>query len=189
MEKLKVYPIELRATRINTPLAKADSNYDLYFVSEREINKDDWFCYKHFGEWVGPIRFIGDSEINNKENINRRPRFYFKVEATTDTDIGLPAISKSFVEKWVQQGKIEHVYIELQACCIEAGYNCICEHKGESNWAGQYLIRTNPAKQVIIIPLKDSWNREEVIQIIENAVAESIPRENLSVREWFNQNY
>ena len=62
----------------------------MHLVSKKEIKENDWYLYKHFGEWIPPCKFKGDDEINTKQNLNSKPRFFFKVEATTDKKLDLP---------------------------------------------------------------------------------------------------
>lgn len=130
-----------------TPGGVQDSKYTqhLYLVSDREIKKDNWIWDKR-DNWFGQA----DKPMHPdyiKEN-------YRRVEATTDKSLNLPLIPHSFIQEYVdKQGKIDKVAIQLY-------------HRG-----GKELVSA-PYNEVIILPIKDSWNREELKTELKMAFAE-----------------
>lgn len=175
--KLKVYPIMLPAKSNKGVLWKTwnsdklsctvdaddiEEFYHLYFCSDREIKEGDWFIY---GD--KPTRLDkGTGEVFSK-----------RIEATTDKSLGLPLIPESFVKEWVEkQGKIEYVYIKMTNRPPMMSTNL-----------GEFIPSENANGEVIILPTKDSWNREELkAELFRLWEPGDYP---LTFDEWFDKNY
>jgi len=186
MDKLKVYPIMIPTTDISSPLFKGrktgtvgltggslSGDQHLYLVSDREIKEGD--CY--YNSINGRIYKDAGAGVYDK--------IFKKVEATTNLLLGLPIIPKSFIEEYVQkQGKIETVYIQQY----------LWEDKSRYTPDIRY-------GEVIILPVKDSWNREEhkkgALDAINWYIGLRWPGKNLALtylnildfNEWFDKNY
>lgn len=203
--KLKVYPIIIGG---NGPISngfdemakRVMSNYvegyhqHLYLISDEE-KKDETQCI-----CVDKVRSNSQSENKNSQvspfvnwlrtNVCESCK---KIEATTDPSLELPLIPQSFVDEWIEKkGKIEYVYVQTRTgeeLCITM----------DEFFTG--LILTDQL-EVIIVPIKNSFNREEVIDInnayynyLNDAIMNCthIPRPNghlaMNFDEWFDENY
>lgn len=190
MDKLKVYPLML-PTHDESPLYMAglipkvyigrvgsgttSGNQHLYLISDREIKKD-WKGVAYKSDVVGKVfkHFYTTNIWYNDAKI---------VEATTDPSLGLPLIPKSFIQEWVEKhGKIEYVYISFS-------FN----DSSDFNSNPQRLLPS--IREVMILPVKNSWNSEEIKTIYksfrqdnkESAVIGGPPY--WTFDEWFDKNY
>ena len=130
----------------------------LYLISSREIKESDWFIY--------------DSIITNTGKINlpmSTPKY--RIEATTDPSLGLPLIPTKWIEEVYvpSQGKIK------QVCLKSNDQGKIPDCYDEQQWREEdydtkkKCLQWSPTlegrggeRHVIILPIKDSWNREEL---------------------------
>lgn len=139
----------------------------LYLVLDREIKEGDYYIdtlAKHQKVWKMYPEGI-DLSLNEMR----------RIEATTDKSLGLPLIPQSFIEEYVsKQGKINKVYIELENAF---------EHLSPND-SPIWQVKLDKEDEVIILPVKDSWNREE----LANAFLAG-QHSSLSFDEWFNKNY
>lgn len=116
----------------------------LYLVSDREIKEGDWDYLPSTGK-IRKRHSLTYTYIPGER----------LVEATTDKSLGLPLIPQSFIEEYVQkQGKIDKVKIKLP------------ETMGCGNYEVFEYLKTLPY-EVIILPIKNSWNRENMQQAFE----------------------
>jgi hypothetical protein len=124
----------------NTPF-----NQHLYITSNEEIKKSDWY-YNERRKTVEQGNFM----INTCELI-----FCKKIIATTDTSLGLPQPSKSFIQAYIkaynENKPITKVLVEM-----ESAFNIptIYDYK---------QIKVNSSNEITIKKIKDSYTREEVI--------------------------
>lgn len=159
----------------------------LYLVSAREIKEGD--CY-----WNS----INARAYKNAEAGEYDPIFK-KIEATTDPSLGLPLIPSSFIEEYVQkQGKIDKAYIEIYP-------KGLAEHLGYEYGEPRAVLgeredqaKNHPDGVVIILPVKDSWNREELREAMwlahkrgdtESWRSEYDKQKREEFDRWFDKNY
>jgi hypothetical protein len=164
----------------------------LCITSDDEIKEGDWYLTTentiHKKGNNKESMFVGGTNGKNK-----------KIIATTDNslteytdrevngfsgDVSLPQIPKSFVEHYIAEynkgnviTKIMVEYEETKGTC-DCYYTKFCkapEHlktgelcKDEQN----YNLKVNPDNTINIKPIKDSWNREEVVQLLLNCCGE-----------------
>lgn len=149
----------------------------LYLVSDREIKKGDWIYNSLNNDLTTAINF---------EWIKIHIRYLKKVEATANPSLGLPLIPESFVKEWVEkQGKIESVYISSKT--RRTVYTR--DEKGKETCPTDY------PEEVIILPTKDSFTREEVRKIVHDAkcrfgspnLEDYVSKKEID--EWFDKNY
>lgn len=137
----------------------------LYLVSDREIGPYEWF-------YASDHMSINKNEWKNSKALKQEFPWYHKIEATTDKSLGLPLIPTSFIEEYIQkQGKIDKVYIRTQTFS-----------NGES-----LVFYKVTDREVVVMPVKDSWNREEFK--FEMACAFGAGKSTGLFSEWFNKNY
>lgn len=147
--------------------------YHLYLVSDRNIRKGDYFLNGMNNlSLATKDTFIGDW-------YNVTSKSCRKIEATTDKSLNLPLIPHSFVEKYIQaQRKIDRVSISIYY-----------DRANITDAALDY-----PGGEVIIIPVKDSWNREELKTELNKAYQLGHAHANKVIgyeefNEWFNKTY
>lgn len=153
----------------------------LYFISDRGSKKGEWTL---FGNSLnGELKdFIGGKPIKAKYDYGSNGIYNFKIEATTDKSLDLPPIPNSFIEEYVQkEGKIKEVNIEMDG---SFGF-----HDSDTWWEPK---TKGKEREVIILPTKDSWNKEEIKALYDEWIKESAkPRQNTSMyfHEWLDNNY
>ena len=161
----------------------------LYILSSEEIKEGDWYMYCHFGEWIiSNSRETLKNETNTLENLNKDD-YFKKIIATTDFELRtpdsgmkagyymkdstpLPRPSDDFIKAFVEkQGKIDKILVEYKE-----PYNKLVGSKIGSNIGhftlteeNKYRLKINPDNTINIKPIKDSWNREEVIELMAKA--------------------
>lgn len=160
-----------------TNIDELKRGHHLYLISDREIKEGDWFVLKNKDvyqhiEGQLPSRY---TELRSR------------IEATTDKSLGLALIPHSFIEEYIQkQGNVDRVCIRMSM------------HNPTVVASEGTLIEST----VIILPVKDSWNREEVRTIALAAAQWGKDREihyfeakdshltgNQLFNDWFNKNY
>lgn len=165
----------------------------LYLVSDREIKEGDWYMNT----------LAGRLHKSNDAGPPPNDGYFKKVEATTDKSLGLPLIPQSFIEEFVQkQGKIDKVKI---AYAYDAGgkddHGPLLQLTGWAKHlveeAGEPIELHKDSVEVIILPIKDSWNKEDMKKAYEDGIKEGIHYNKLSewetqgwtFNEWFDKNY
>jgi hypothetical protein len=141
----------------------------LYILSNDEIKEGDW-CVKMSTNSVLFVDCEDNEKLANELSFN-----YKKIIATTDNFLGyvhqgamsqrfftLPQPSQGFIEKYVkmytQGNPITEVLVEYQ--------NRYEGETGPTRFLGCFP-RINPKDNTITIhPVKDSWSREEVIELL-----------------------
>lgn len=185
----------------------------LYFVSEREIKEDDWvLCDERMHilsdpeYWIGKVKKIKNNWIFVEEGQGENPEWTKKIEASTDPSLGLPLIPQSFIKKYVKkQGNIKKVMIEAENKTFFFS-NCF---SSDSIIASEGLIdtsietttiKTRPDNTCIVSKVKDTYMREEVIEllnrygaycidnVINSGFVKGVKRTN-SPEEWLNDNF
>ncbi len=134
----------------------------LYITSDDEIKEGDWFIY-------------GNKVIKSDDNSLLSNKLCQKIIATTDKSLliksevynyskrkyNLPQIPKAFIEEYCKVGGINEVMVEYTNPSI-------ISYKGQN---GAHKIpskpKTNSINEILIYPIKNSWNREEVEEIVE----------------------
>jgi hypothetical protein len=146
------------------------TNHHLYIISDNEIKKGDW-CL----DTVHNILFISDGNLELYKSTDK------KIIATTDTSLkkvvgigtfaAFPQPSQQFIEKYIESYNKGEVIA-----------NVLIEYKNytKGNLYGNPMmikpeilnrLKINPKDNTITIKkLKDSWNREEVINLIKASI-------------------
>ena len=158
--------------------------YHLYLISNRKIKQDDKCLDPEGGQL--PLVFTCKENLEDEQDViidtegkvrytNCDPHQVYRIEASTDKSLGLPLIPQSFVKEYTQkQGKIDKVYLKL--CNGD-----ILLHMDEGGYPSN--------GEVIILPIKDNWNREELREITRLAYNLGVLAKTQEFDEWFEENY
>ena len=166
----------------------------LYITSDEEIKEGDWCAYLFANDGNSDHRIIKAT----KSNTASIQEWWHKIIATTDSVLIFnqkdfpvtvpifPQIPQSFISLYIEEynkgNKIEKVEVEY-----EEATNQVPNGK-TINW-----LKINPDNTISIKPIKESWNREEVEELCDQAhlagynLTGSIKREE-KFNDWKNQN-
>jgi len=179
LEALKCERVTVNGHAWNGIGIKTHINH-LYFTTDEEIKKDDNIYSKYYG--IGKItsnshaNYKGDfpllAEFLNKPNYfvpynidgsytQNRKKIYLndcrKIIASTDPKLTLPQPSQAFIEKYCKVGGIDEVDVEYRV------------HFNNKAWLPEHRVlslKTDSHNTITIHAIKDSWNREEVIELL-----------------------
>ncbi len=162
----------------------------LYILSDEEIKEGDWV----YNTVLKDISYIANSSINLLSEINRLKQAK-KIIATTDSSLTktsfkvlkdlkshqLPQPSSSFLEVYVKAynegNQIKEVMVE---------YDAIPADRAPNGWDS--FVKVDSKNIITIKRLKDSWNREEVIELCESAYNQADKDFNYGFGKWVEQN-
>lgn len=154
-----------------------DATYQhLYILSDEEIKKGDW-VYRDTGTIFQMTKELSEyyKSISNTD-VHKK----YKIIATTDKSLMylesdyscyLPQPSQSFIEHFVEEYNKGNVITE-----VEVEYNEIVVFKQVLNEGfgsyyhkeePEFVLEINPDNTINILTKKDSWSREEVIELIK----------------------
>jgi len=153
-------------------------NQHLYFLSDEEIKDGEYgFCMNLFNQGHQPYQIIFkmDSEqrqamieLGGQKNAN-----VFKIIATTDNTVKfperfpsfvtLPQIPQSFIEKFVKEYNKGKLITEVM---VEYEWNKT-GRKIRKLDVFDHILKINPDNTIDISMPKDSWSREEVVELIQ----------------------
>jgi len=137
----------------------------LYFLSDEEIKEGDWYMTEiPHTIW----QYDRNKGLSSGRGWNK------KIIATTDKSLNLPHTSDSFIEKYVEEYNkgniITEVMVEYEE--IHRETDEIIGMDGLPNGLLYYEcnLKINPKDNTITIrKTKDSWNREEVVELMAKA--------------------
>ena len=169
--------VHTKESELNADLNIGGTSQHLYLTSDEKIEDDDW-CLNLYNSphTVMQVHVGGKDWKENKKAFRR-------IVATTDNLFVkecqvckinkhhrynfaqckckyLPQIPQSFIKQYVESGgKIDEVELECENIQKTINY-----HK--DLWEDNWIIKTDSNNCVIVHPIKNSWSREEVIDII-----------------------
>lgn len=161
--------------------------YHLYIISDDEIKEEDWcLCgNKTLLQIKKQLTYDNIKTANNDFECK-------KIIGTTDTSLTLsdqyhiydilPQPSQQFIEKYIECYNKNEVITEVLVECFysSGGFSHIQN------------IKVNPKDNTITIKkLKDSWNREEVIELLKNyrnSIIEVKPINIIYLDKWIKEN-
>lgn len=172
------------------------SGNHLYILSDDEIKEGDWVIDNR----KGCDNFIHQISCKVKGGVK-------KIIATTDQlEVDrrerlsiLPSPSQSFIERYCEKGGIDKVMVEYQEN-VSGGWIPSYNDPDNSGLAepaepdGTFSLKVSEKDNTITIrSVKTSWNREEVIGLIEKACDANIKRrrsihEKILWKEWIEEN-
>lgn len=168
--------------KLQPPNSKITATYNIphhiYFISNNPIKEGNWFYNTHSKRVEKCTLIILKPKSSSTRDV------LFKIEATTDSSLGLSLIPQSFIEEYIkEEGNIKEVELSLIIDLDnppEGYYTYI--PSGKYSYDEPYLMKqllTNPDKEpnyklllnsnneVIIHKSKESWNREEIKKLIQ----------------------
>jgi hypothetical protein len=170
---------------------------NLYIVSDDKIEEDDWFIrdieiYQCFKSHKDEIEFKTDEKsVYCGTNTFWNRKFCKKIIATTDSTINtgystsgttfVPQPSTAFIEKYIKTYNagthIVDVMVEFERC--------------DGIW--NYKLKVNSQNQITITKVKDSWSREEVIELLrkltnDHPLHRGVQMTDSIVDDWVEQN-
>ncbi len=111
--------------------------------------------------------------------------YCFKIIATTDISLTitnynngtwsyLPQPSQQFIKQYIEEYNKGNVItkVEVEYWCGETNCNCATRQQDCFRAKQNQVIKINPDNTINIKPIKDSWSREEVIELINKAIKE-----------------
>lgn len=174
---------------------------NLFVLSDDEIKEHDWFYYKHFGEDI----ITQAKETTDLVNLNNPDRYFKKIIATTDKlencqmpnlsgQMYLPQIPQLFIEHFISEynkgniiTEVEVEYEEIEEYIPPRG----CFEGDFYQGTGKFKLKINPDNTINIKPVKDGWNREEVVNLIKLYQFNSIGKDlltNTFTDKWIEEN-
>ena len=180
-------------------------NQHLYIISDEEKKEDDW-CINTGGNIKDSFPFRVTKEVMNN-------KFIKKIIATTNTSLEiknelwsayqgryeadkLPQPSKQFIEKYIEEYNkgniITNVLVEYEEWCNCNGSIKMRKHLRTTKcdkcieWDE---LKINPKDNTITIKkVKDSWNREEVENLIYSAMKDRCYTTIAEWKKWIEEN-
>jgi|GEM_PF-3828175 len=195
---MEVKRIELEVVKLYTELENGKESH-LYFLSGEDITDKDHFINDD-GLWQ-----CNNGIIPNGLN----PR---KVVATTNGRIGIerekrgkntwidryPRPSKSFVEKYEALGTIKTALVDYEMLLVE---QCNCECHTNDNVIHMVAcchphyterLRVDSNNEISVHPVKTSWNRGEVSELLMLAMATAsaygMKMDEANAKDWIRHN-
>lgn len=144
---------DLRYFNMEMPQILDSVNQHIYFLSNEEIKEDDWCIFMYdlapkYGICKG--RNIQDKSLAKK------------IITTTDTSLGLPQPSKSFIQAYIKaynEGK------PITKVLIEYEIKNISDDEGFFNLTER--IKINSSNEITIKKVKNSYTQQEVDDLLD----------------------
>ena len=188
--------------------SKHINSQHLYITSDEEIKEGDWIFDNY-----SKINLIQQVRVCDLESSHNRNGNWHKIIATTNEQLRIDSIirstqdddygkvkfiiakpSQQFIEKYIEEYNKGNVITDVLVEYIdngEEGWNGSNED-GEPIWNEKIELKVNPKDNTITIKkVKDSWNREEIIELIRkyHSSFATYPTMNLDLRDnWIETN-
>lgn len=161
------------------------TNYHLYLIADDKIRIGDRYLVKCFGEKYGYTKeSLGKLEAGQEQLAIKHDAK--KVIVSTNTSLGLPSLSEGFISKYIEsynKGEmITDVMVEVHTAGVwEArnshginGRRCVVCYttnaiKDSYDCKCGYTLKVDKSNSVTIRKVKDTWTREEVIELCSSA--------------------
>ena len=145
--------------------------WNLYIISDDEIKENNTHFYNPHS---GQLHISG----NHTDYIAINKNGCKKIIATTDVSLGLPQPSQQFIQKYVEEYNkgniITDVLIEYELISNEEYFGNTVNPDNDVPYFDEKL-KINPKDNTITIKkVKDSWNREEILNDIEQAIIQGL---------------
>lgn len=149
----------------------------LYILSDEKIEEGDWIGYPNLKNWI-PVQYLGGDLTGNEKKIiattdeslklnwvKVNSAYDFTLEQLSKNIPCLPQIPESFIKYFVSQYNKGNLITEVMVEYIlnETGNYREFDATPELN----QKLKINPDNTINIKPIKDSWSRREVIELIQ----------------------
>ena len=143
----------------------------LYIISDDEIKENNTHFYNPHS---GQLHISG----NHTDYIAINKNGCKKIIATTDVSLGLPQPSQQFIQKFIEEynkgNVITEVMVEYELISNEEYFLNTINPDDDVPYFDENL-KINPKDNTITIKkVKDSWNREEILNDIEQAIIQGL---------------
>lgn len=158
----------------------------LYFLSDEKIEEGNWFIDLRDKE--SELYYEDLYVASDTLGVELANKLGKKVIASTDSSLGLPKPSNSFIEKYIklfnENKQIQWVNVEY-----ERDYKTSSYSDQHQEWFDK--LKVDKSNEITIKPIKDSWNREEVIELLAKYAAPQyfkIEEEIKAAKDWLDKN-
>ncbi len=155
-------------------------NQHLYLLSNEKIKEGDWYINNS-------VIFRADDKFDEGNNPNQNKNNK-KIIATTDKSLGLPEPSPQFIEEYIEEWNKGNKIIKVMVDYVLD----INSYKGSACLKDCYILKVDKNNYITITKVKDSWNKEEVIELCFHAYnlrsTDKQVRSTKEMNEWIEQN-
>ncbi|TXG86433.1 MAG: hypothetical protein E6R13_00425 [Spirochaetes bacterium] len=154
---------------ITVPNVENFKHQHLYIISDDEIKEGEWYLsFDIYGKCGLPIK--ADYEKTNEFSLKPYSNYCKKIIATTDTALELPRLSQQFIEEYIEEYNKGNVITDVLVEYEKGLSKPLHESLRDSSPLIFERLKINPKDNTITIKkVKDSWNREEVIELCKQA--------------------
>jgi hypothetical protein len=167
--------------------AKTVTSQHLYILSDEEIEEEDW-CYGMDGifQYKGKIN-LPDIELPKKiiATTDRSLKVFIHTTMAIDMDDcyeSLPQPSQSFIEKFVEEYNKGNVITEVM---VE--YESIGAY-ANPKYDSDYQLKINSDNTINISNSKESWSREEVVELLYKHTEYMLSGKKDTLDKWIEEN-
>lgn len=158
----------------------------LYFTTDDEIKEGDWYLLIDPAIDGSHNRYsvyqATKGRLNNMKIM--KSCTFKKIIVTTDKSLGLPQPSQAFIEKYCKLGGIDEVMVEYEIIHADRAPNGF-----------EKILKTNSHNKITIHSIKNSWNREEVIELLYKSLDANVTSNEklrkvfiLQLNKWIEEN-
>lgn len=184
--------------RIGNPVGGTESRQHLYITSDEEIRESDWMINKN-RDTLYQCDAIGvKHDLKNWNKVVATTNSQLLVycdsvvgykgleEQEADRCFPLPQVDQSFISRYMSEynkgNKIEKIEVEYEKYDHDEEWSEI----GGAYETCRERLKINPDNTINIKPIKESWSREEVVEILHRFRKETY--NGYSAQKWINQN-
>ena len=171
---------ELKLSSLNNPLLWIPQH--LYIISDDKIKKDDYYIL-FTDKALTVLKCTGDGDYFNCKKIiattdtslyQATGKAYKMVDGFKPTYKNLPQPSQQFIEKFIEEYNKDNIITDVLVEYETLKTTANNKHFGEGHiYSITNKLKINPYNTITIKKLKDSWDREEVIELLKLAWKES----------------
>lgn len=153
----------------------------LYILSDEEIQEGDWCIANYYNEdfYLVQAKNIALGNVEHGQQLmfpfnsmTHEVRFCKKIIATTDTSLGLPQPSQSFINRYIEEynkgSVIEDVLVEYSNEWAGKRYIDDMDAYGYDKFELQ--LKVDSDNTITIKKIKDSYSREELDNILNEVL-------------------
>ncbi len=147
----------------------------LYITTDEEIQEGDWKLINTLGmELSMPVQHKNGIDYFNQKKIIATTdllKLYLPTNefGASQVEEYVPQPSQAFIEKYCKVGGMDEVDVEyeLPAIPYKRGANARNIERIAHHSVFGWIPKVNSNNEITIYPIKDSWTRDEVLQIID----------------------